>query len=115
LEEKCAYIRGRAEQKRPKQKSSREHERKRVQSFFFFFFSFKPRRNWKWGELTVFFHRGLFYIAQCIFCFFFPFSERERERGERETKKSGVVHEPLSIRWNVYDGTWEERMSWSVK
>jgi hypothetical protein len=88
--------------------------REKESNLFFFFFSFKPRRNWKWGELTVFFHRGLFYIAQCIFCFF-PFSERERERGERETKKSGVVHEPLSIRWNVYDGTWEERMSWSVK
>ncbi len=111
MEEKCAYIRGRAEQKRPKQKSSREHERKRIQSFFFFLFQFQAEKKLEVGRVnSLFSQEPLLYSAM----YFFVFSPFQKERG-REKPRKAEWHEPLSIRWNVYDGTWEERMSWSVK
>lgn len=90
MEEKCAYIRGRAEQKRPKQKSSREHERKRVQSFFFLF-QFQAEKKLEVGRVNSLFSQGPLLYSAMYFLFFPLFRKRERERGERnQEKRSGA-------------------------
>ena len=102
--------------------------RERVQSSRLFFTSFKPRRNWKWGALPVFF----FFVCSQRLCFFFfyiipqfhfVFSSFQKRGKPRRAAR----HEPFSIYitlekrlwWNTgrgeSAGAWNETLTCSIE